>query len=88
MKNYGNHPLEDLAKSGYKLGMKYKKKFNPFFYICCYTFKTIFGPFLLFFSHFWQWKPFNVTWFEIGHVLTNQILLDNKNKNLYEIFGI
>jgi hypothetical protein len=49
VKNYGNHPLEDLAKSGYKLDMKYKKKFNPFFYICCYTFKTIFGPFLLFF---------------------------------------
>ncbi len=34
------------------------------------------------FHTFGNGKPFNVTSFKIGHVLTNQISLDNKNKKL------
>jgi hypothetical protein len=67
--------------------MKYKK-FNPFSIFVATHSKPFLAILTLLFSHFWQWKPLNVTSFEIGHVLTNQISLDNKNKNLYEIFGI
>jgi len=82
VKNYGNHPLEDLAKSGYKLDMKYKKSLIHFsIFVATHS-----KPFLVHsyssFHTFGNGKPFNVTSFKIGHVLTNQISLDNKNKKL------